>query len=367
MVLPKLFEKIPSWSGISQDKDSILRIYVPSEDEDVLQGLARLSETTATFEAFLAKQFEAFLCLPPVIQGLVGVNVFIWFLCNLSDSFMRRHCGVSVKNVREGRWWSVFISAFSHQSIAHLMGNMSILMKLGGPVAEALGCKRFLLLVLGSAVGASLIATTWTWLTAKVFRRDERLQQHLSIPTIGFSGVNMALFYLFSEMRPNSLVEFVSLPLTTSPQRSAIENAEDVGKMVVSDDKIDDMESKMGNEKTVEGRVVHTTDSNELVKGSKTESIQLNSKTISVRSLFHSFVCADVSGLLVQLFLADSPIAHGCHLGGVACGMIAKQQLLTSPHTPKVLKRKFLGQKNKIIKIKTPWNQSWEWEIPWKE
>eukprot|EP00981_Chlorochromonas_danica_P007383 scaffold1699_cov252-Ochromonas_danica.AAC.17 len=196
---------------------------------------------------------------------------------------------------------------------------MSVLVKLGSPLADALGTKRFLLLVLGSAVGASLIATAWTWLSAKVFRRNERVQRQLFIPCIGFSGVNMALFYLFSEMRPNALIEFVSFPPISPPLDSTVEKKEDVGKVAIADGKIDGVESKMSNEmpKTVEGEVVHT-DSKELVKGRKAESIQENTEAITVRSLFHSFVCVDVSGLLVQLLLTDSPIAHGCHLGGVA-------------------------------------------------
>jgi len=127
------------------------------------QGAARVSTGVrrASFEgtgALLTKIF-------------VGLNVGV-FLLQLAQGgslgapggtlfvngalVIRATDGVQLIGLAEGEWWRLLTAAFLHGGILHLGMNMLALWWFGGPIEEALGRGRFLLLYLVSGLAGSV-------------------------------------------------------------------------------------------------------------------------------------------------------------------------------------------------------------------
>jgi len=64
--------------------------------------------------------------------------------------------GVQLIGLAEGEWWRLLTAAFLHGGILHLGMNMLALWWFGGPIEEALGRGRFLLLYLVSGLAGSV-------------------------------------------------------------------------------------------------------------------------------------------------------------------------------------------------------------------
>jgi membrane associated rhomboid family serine protease len=85
-----------------------------------------------------------------------GELFFDWALIGQAQTFSGELIGVG-----EGEWWRLITSAFLHGSIIHLGFNMLLLYWIGGPIEEAIGRARFLILYfvsgLAGAAGALLL------------------------------------------------------------------------------------------------------------------------------------------------------------------------------------------------------------------
>jgi membrane associated rhomboid family serine protease len=79
-----------------------------------------------------------------------GELFFDWALIGQAQTFSGELIGVG-----EGEWWRLITSAFLHGSIIHLGFNMLLLYWIGGPIEEAIGRVRFLILYLVSGLAGA--------------------------------------------------------------------------------------------------------------------------------------------------------------------------------------------------------------------
>jgi membrane associated rhomboid family serine protease len=113
-----------------------------------------------------------------VTKALIAANVLIYFVNLAQGASLTENSGElffdwaligqaqvfpsgELIGVAEGEWWRLITSAFLHGSIIHLGFNMLLLYWIGGPIEEAIGRARFLILYLVSglagAAGALLL------------------------------------------------------------------------------------------------------------------------------------------------------------------------------------------------------------------
>ena len=108
------------------------------------------------------------------------VTVYAWYY--LAESRMRTHGSpkirdalqsfqknmvLSLRNVREGRYYTVVTSAFTHLGLAHLAFNMITLYSFAPLVITTWGVPIFASLYFGAAVSGSF-AELWWWKTHEV-------------------------------------------------------------------------------------------------------------------------------------------------------------------------------------------------------
>ena len=54
----------------------------------------------------------------------MGANVVAWINWQLDPAFMAHHFMTSLHHIREGRWYTIVTTCFSHRDPIHLLGNM---------------------------------------------------------------------------------------------------------------------------------------------------------------------------------------------------------------------------------------------------
>jgi len=100
----------------------------------------------------------------PFVFGLIGINLFLFLLMSFAGSttdtvFMIR-CGAMYYPLTLSREaWRLFTAMFLHFDIAHLLTNMLSLYAIGSIIENAFGKAKFLLIYLGSGLGAGLVST----------------------------------------------------------------------------------------------------------------------------------------------------------------------------------------------------------------
>jgi membrane associated rhomboid family serine protease len=113
-----------------------------------------------------------------VTKALIAANVLIYFINLAQGASLTENSGELFFDwaligqaavfpsgeqigVAEGEWWRLITSAFLHGSILHLGFNMLLLYWIGGPIEDAIGRARFLILYfvsgLAGAAGALLL------------------------------------------------------------------------------------------------------------------------------------------------------------------------------------------------------------------
>ena len=147
----------------------------------------------------------------PSIQFLAIINTLIWVIWNVPElkGFMNDNFLDSAANSRKGRWWSGFLSSFSHQTMTHLFGNLSCLTIFGPPTYQFLGKERYIIFILLSAVLSLQIEAKW---------RDSKFSSPKlrEISSLGFSGINSALFIIYAHTRPKDLISVGGKDFCTS-------------------------------------------------------------------------------------------------------------------------------------------------------
>ncbi|GAA3812396.1 rhomboid family intramembrane serine protease [Streptomyces phyllanthi] len=153
-------------------------------------------------------------------KALLGINILLFLLqLSLGDRFTDRfdliglayvqHLG-SIEGVADGQWYRLLTAMFLHSGYVHIMFNMLSLWWIGGPLEEALGRVRYLVVYLVSGLAGSAL----TYLLADANQ-----------PSLGASGAIFGLFgatavlmrRLNYDMRPIIVLLVINLIFTFSP------------------------------------------------------------------------------------------------------------------------------------------------------
>lgn len=97
-----------------------------------------------------------------IIRTIVFINFFVFLAWSLSPSqgyfpFMMENFTVSWLGLREGHYWTLFTSVFSHSAFLHLFINMYVLYGFGIALRSLLGRTQFLLFYLLAGVTGSFM------------------------------------------------------------------------------------------------------------------------------------------------------------------------------------------------------------------
>lgn len=144
--------------------------------------------------------------MKPIVLILLALNSLVFGLWILQgqSAFMTGNFLVSWDALREGRYWTLLASEFSHVSFLHFFINMFVLASFGPVVEHFLGPIRFLAFYLFAAVVASFgHAVVSAFLLAKP-----------DLPALGASGAISGVIILFSLMLPQArILLFGLIPL----------------------------------------------------------------------------------------------------------------------------------------------------------
>ena len=146
-----------------------------------------------------------FQMLPSPIQVCLFLNIYFFVLWTFLPQFMMDNSSSSLKNMHSKRFWSSLLSNFSHQSLLHLLSNMSFLLTLGKPVCVELGNTVFIYTVLLSSFVCGYAPMIYEGLMVRLNPNSKRHQTRVNRMHIGFSGINMALAYLYMLLKPNEM------------------------------------------------------------------------------------------------------------------------------------------------------------------
>ena len=137
--------------------------------------------------------------LPIVNYSLITINilVFIYELTLSRDELelFFHSFGLLPLDIVHLNWQNLITSMFIHGGFAHLFGNMLFLYVLGDNVEDALGKVRYLVLYIGSGLGAALLQSfvnIWTG--------------NLTTPMIGASGAISGILAAYVKLYPHAKI-----------------------------------------------------------------------------------------------------------------------------------------------------------------
>lgn len=140
-----------------------------------------------------------------VTSVLIALNVAVFLLWQISDpsddGFMARNFLVSGVALREGRWWTLVTSVFSHFALLHIFLNMYVLRSFGAVMEQSLGRARFLRFYLGAGIVASLCHCL---VSAYLLGQP-------GLPALGASGAISGVVLLFALVYPRQRLLFFGL------------------------------------------------------------------------------------------------------------------------------------------------------------
>lgn len=112
---------------------------------------------------------------------------------------------LSLRNMREGRWWTTVTSAFAHTDLLHLGVNMLALYSFGNNIVYLAGAKRFALLYLGSAAVGSLAQIGW-W-------KSQGVSERAVHGAMGASGAISGLLGATAYLNPAGQIALFFIPM----------------------------------------------------------------------------------------------------------------------------------------------------------
>ncbi|KAF2814043.1 uncharacterized protein BDZ99DRAFT_516665 [Mytilinidion resinicola] len=145
------------------------------------------------------------------IWGLIGANVAVFAAVHASPSQSRkltRELPMSLQSIREGKYWTIITSGFTHFSGYHLLGNMFTLHAFGRVLVY--GARLPLLNLIILSVGSLISGSAFFLAHEKRRERPYRMVQG-----IGASGMVMGLGAAAACLVPRTmmLVAFFPAPL----------------------------------------------------------------------------------------------------------------------------------------------------------
>lgn len=145
-----------------------------------------------------------------MIRTIIALNVLVFVAWKLGDAYnytplMEAHFYTSPLHLKDGHFWTLLTSAFSHNMLFHLLINMFVLNSFGPVLLQVLGKKRFLLFYLVAGITGSV----GHCFTAEIMIGDSDSM------ALGASGAIAGCIALFSLMFPKEillLMGFIPVP-----------------------------------------------------------------------------------------------------------------------------------------------------------
>ncbi|RYH31272.1 rhomboid family intramembrane serine protease [archaeon] len=223
-----MLRNLLKWHTIKLIKDKMqLRTFLARfvENTQVSNSVALYSpeDNLAVFGNAIFGSFHGELSLPaqlssmwkyiqeqsPIINAVLLVNIAFFIMWRIFPVLMERHAAVSNMNWREGRWWSIILSAFSHRDLVHIMGNMSFFLTIGSFLQKEVGNMVFASTLLLSPIVSGGCTLLYRHCLAMIFPKINRFQNTLYATTIGFSGVVSAMACLYTYINPSLRVRYM--------------------------------------------------------------------------------------------------------------------------------------------------------------
>lgn len=138
-----------------------------------------------------------------LIYSIIALNgaVFIMWKAPQFSRFLTRYGLIVKDNVYSN--WSLLGSAFSHQSVGHIMVNMFVLHSFGTSLCAMIGVSNFLIMYLNSAVVSSFVSMLIPTL----------MRQSMSVASLGASGAIFSVFGTFSYLIPKAPIALFFIPI----------------------------------------------------------------------------------------------------------------------------------------------------------
>lgn len=158
-----------------------------------------------------------YLSYPTPIRALLVINIAVFIAWQIFPEFMLKNFTESKDNLLKSRYWVYITHAFSHFSLLHLISNMIWLTSIGTAVANSLQPHVFYSIVGFSALLSGIFSTISRKFSLVFWPRNRRNVRSNKI-TLGFSGINTALFFIYAILYPNAQLSI----LNSSPMPSGI-------------------------------------------------------------------------------------------------------------------------------------------------
>lgn len=135
-----------------------------------------------------------------MVKTIIAINIGVFVLWNFSNDatlqFMFENFLVSWTGLLEGKFWTLLGSAFSHNSLLHLLVNMYAFYGFGVILETILGRKSFIVFYLTAGVVSSLAHSL---VCAYVLNAPD-------LPALGASGAIAGTILLFSLLFPREKI-----------------------------------------------------------------------------------------------------------------------------------------------------------------
>lgn len=140
------------------------------------------------------------MVLVNIVPKIIVINILVFLLWNIygpvNPEFMVKHFLVSWTTLTEGRIWTLFTSAFSHNMLWHIFINMFVFLNFGIVVEKYLGPMRFLIFYLLAGITGSLVHSL---VCAYIFHQPNLL-------ALGASGAISGVVLLFALLYPQEKI-----------------------------------------------------------------------------------------------------------------------------------------------------------------
>jgi membrane associated rhomboid family serine protease len=141
-----------------------------------------------------------------IIRLIIFLNILVFVTWHVTAytgklDFMMENFLVSWDSLREGRFWTLLTSAFSHNAFFHIVINMFVLRGFGTIMSQEMGTKKFLLFYLLAGMGGSLahsmVSNFW--------------MHQPNLPALGASGAIAGIILYFSFIFPEEKILLLGL------------------------------------------------------------------------------------------------------------------------------------------------------------
>ncbi|MGE0526419.1 MAG: rhomboid family intramembrane serine protease [Bdellovibrionales bacterium] len=137
---------------------------------------------------------------PLVVPALISINVIVFLMWTMAGSegveFMVNNFTVSWTSLREGRYWVLLTSVFSHNALFHILLNMFVLNSFGSLLEAVLGRGSFLRFYLVAGVISSFCHA---FVSAYLLGAPD-------LPAVGASGAVSGLVLVFAMIFPREKI-----------------------------------------------------------------------------------------------------------------------------------------------------------------